>query len=116
MKIESIPRYDFPLPEINDSSYIVQKAILSEDEVVGAIFARLTSELILILDPKLSNFTRARLWKESTESITFELLKRGIKSTHLFITPETDEHYVKILQEKLGFVRATGIPMYLEVK
>jgi hypothetical protein len=116
LKIEKLHHRDFPLPEINDPSYIIKKALLKDNQVVGASFARLTSELILILDPSLSDFSRARLWIESAGEMFRDLLRHNIKSTHVFITPENDERYAQLLERKLGFVRATGIPLYLEVK
>jgi hypothetical protein len=116
VKIERIHHNDFPLPEINDPSYIIKKTLLKDNEVVGAAFARLTSELVLIIDPKLNDFTRAKLWIETAGEMFRDLLRRNIKSTHVFVTPESDEKYVELLEKKLGFVRATGIPLYLEVK
>jgi len=116
MKIESMHHNDFPLPEINDPSYIVQRALVSNEEVIGAAFARLTSELVLILDPKLSQFSKAKIWREVVGDMMRELLRQNIRSAHIFVTPESDQQYAKLLEDHLGFVRATGIPLYIEVK
>lgn len=116
MRIEQIHHNDFPLPEINDPSYIVQKTLIKDEKVVGACFARLTSELVLIMDERLSKFSRARLYKEVIRTMTCELFKRNIRTTHVFITPVNDFIYANLLEKHLGFVKATGIPMYLEVK
>lgn len=116
LKIERVHSRDFPLPKIHDKSYISQKTILNGDEVVGAIFGRLTSEVSLILSENLPKITRARLWQEAVRAIVEDLLSKNIKSTHVFVTPSSDEHYAQLLESKMGFVRATGIPLYLEVK
>jgi hypothetical protein len=115
LKIEKLHHNDFPLPDINDNSYIIQKTLLNDKEIIGACFARLTSELVLILDPNLSSYQRAKAWKEVAGTMIQELIKKGIRSTHVFVTPESDNKYVHLLEQKLGFTRATGIPMYLEV-
>ena len=116
MSIEKLHQGNFPLPEVNDPSYIIQKTLITDSKVVGACFARLTSELILILDPNLSKFSRARLYREVAGDMMCELFKRNIKTTHAFVTPETDWKSAKILEDHLGFVHATGIPMYFEMR
>lgn len=114
--VEKIHKRDFPLPDLNDPSYFVQGALLSEDKLKGAFFARLTSELILILDENLPNFTRAMLFREASQELLKELLSRGVKSTHLFLTPEDDRKHMMVLMKHFGFVEATGRAMYWEVK
>lgn len=113
LQIERSHCYSFPLPDINDPSYTVQKTILNGDSVVGAIFGRVTSESILVLDPRLNKITKTRLWQDAVRTIAESLISKGIKSTHIFVN---EEDYAKLLIEHLGFVRATGIPLYLEVK
>jgi len=112
IRIERMHSGDFPLPKIMDPSYVSQLTICNGDEVVGAIFGRRTSELILILKNDLPRITKARLWQEAGKAIAEDLMKKGIKSAHVFAD---SEEYAKILESHLGFVRATGIPLYLEV-
>jgi len=114
--VEKMHTRNFPLPNVNDRSYIIQEALVHNGELHGACFARITSELILVLDDSLTNYSKATLFKEASEVLLKGLLDRGIKSTHLFITPEDDEHHVEVLAKHFGFVRATGIPLYWEVK
>ena len=117
-KIESIHNIEkrFPLPDLTDQTYIIKKTIFHDDDVVGAAFGRISSEISLILNPNLLEITRAKLWKQVTEEIIFEILQNGINNIHAFLLPENDENHAKALEKYFGFQRATGIPMFLEVK
>lgn len=115
--MERIHKREFPLPDVTDPSYFIQGALIDKDgKIEGAYFTRITSEIVLIIDEDLSALKRARYIKEVSEDVLGKCLSQGIKSTHLFVTPESDTHYCRLLEKHFGFVRATGIPMYWEIE
>lgn len=118
LKVEQIHdanNKDFPMPQLDNGLYIIKKAVVKDGEVIGCCAVRLTSEVFLILDDEQSNVTKTKSIKEIQACLIKEIPATGLKDTHLFITPESDESYAKMLIDHFGFVRARGIPLYFEV-
>lgn len=113
LQVEKVHDGSYPLPNVNNNLYIVQKSIKLDNKVIGAAFVHVTTEISLVLNKEISNISRMRVILALMELLIEELGRFGYEDTHTFIVPENDEHYAKIL-EKLGFVRATGIPMYYQ--
>ena len=105
----------FPMPNLNDDIYFVKKAIDIKGNLRGAAIVRLTSEVSLILDRTLTKLERARAIEEVFTELKDRLTSIGLKDTHLFIIPE-DEDFASFMQKHFEFVKATGIPLYYEVK
>jgi hypothetical protein len=105
----------FPFPNLNDETYFVKKAIEVDGELKGAAITRLTSEVSLILDKDLPKLTRARVIDEVVTELEKRLTNLGLKDTHLFILPE-DQDFADFMMKHFEFVKATGIPLYYEVK
>jgi hypothetical protein len=105
----------FPLPNLNDETYLVKKAIDVSGNLRGAAIVRITSEVSLILDKTLTRLERARVIDEVFYELKNHLTSLGLKDTHLFIIPE-NEDFAAFMQKHFDFVKATGIPLYYEVK
>lgn len=102
------------LPDINNDLYFVQKSIVNDSGVVlGAALAHLTSEVTLILRPDLPKLLKARALSEVFTTMAHEISSKGLEDVHVFVEPDTDEHYADILVKHFGFVRASGLPMYM---
>lgn len=113
--VEGIHNGKYPLPKLGSKLYPVQKVIEVDGKVLGTAYLHLTSEVSLILDPKLSNLTRAKLLKEFFSVLPEELLKNDLEDTHVFVTPESGEKFVEFLKRHFNFVIAKGTPLYLGV-
>lgn len=113
--VESIHCGQYPLPRLGSKLYPVQKVIEENGQVLGSAYLHLTSEVSLILDPSLSNLTRARLIKEFFDVLPSELIKADLEDTHVFVTPESGQKYVEFLKKHFKFKIAKGTPLYLGV-
>lgn len=110
-ELEKFPR-DFPLPDISSGLYCTQKALIHRGKLVGAAMLKLTSEAILILDPKENEITKASLISEAFgELLKDGSEKFGLDQCHVFVVPESDGKYAEFLMKHFGFVRASGIPL-----
>lgn len=113
-RLKEIHPKEFPFPNLSSGLYCVQKAIVNDDKLIGAALLRLTCEAVLILDPELSVLTKAVSILEAFPKLKSEAIgKYGLDQVHVFVVPEKDEHYVKILQKHFGFVKAEGFPLVL---
>lgn len=117
VKLESIHEKscDFPFPNLNDELYFVKKAIEINGILCGAAVVRLTSEVSLILDKNLGKMNRARVIDAVFSELKERLINIGLKDTHLFIIPE-DENFATFMKKHFEFQKATGIPLYYELK
>jgi hypothetical protein len=99
-EVMDIPR-DFPEPDISNPLYIAKKTIVENGQVIGGCLLKLTSEGILILDPKLPDITKARAIKEVIKGLD-EVNK--LDDCHVFVK---DQRFKKLL-ERLGFMDCKG--------
>jgi hypothetical protein len=92
--------------------YCIQKALLNHNQFVGAALLKLTSEAVLILDPKLNSITKAALIQEAFVEIKREAInKYGLDQVHVFVLPENDVKYAEFLQRHFEFQRTSGIAL-----
>jgi hypothetical protein len=113
--VESFNSNGHQLPKLNSKLYPVQKVIEEDGKILGSAFLHLTSDVSIILDPSLSNLTRARLIKEFFSIVPKELMDNNLEDTRVFVNPENDTRYAEFLIRHFGFVKDKGIPLYLGV-
>ena len=113
--LEKINQNNHQMPRLGSKLYPVQKVIEENGQVLGSAFLHLTSDVSIILDPNLSNLTKARLIKEFFSIVPESLIKNDIQDTRVFINPENDTRYAEFLIKHFGFVKDKGIPLYLGV-
>lgn len=112
--IESIHDGSFPFPRLTDDRYIIQKSVLNEDKLIGFTCTILTTETILMLDPKLNSFGKAKAIKALHEELEKELIAKKLPETIMFLTKE-ESSTLKILQ-KLGHEEVKGKPVVWQGK
>ena len=105
----------FPLTHLNNHLYPVKKVIEINDKIVGSALLHRTSEVSLVLDSDLSNYTKAKLIKEFFSVLPNELERLHLEDTHVFITPESGDKYCESLKKHFGFKDATGQALYLQI-
>lgn len=113
--LEKCHNGDFPLPNINSKLYFVQKILEKDGEIIGGSFAKLTSEITVVLNKSLGKKDKVEALKKITEDLAIEFEKHAIDDTHVFIVPEDNEEFALVLERHFGFVRAKGIPLYRRV-
>lgn len=106
----------FPFHDLSSPLYCIKKAIISDERLIGAALVRLTSETSLIIDKDVSKLTRAKELRNVFNFMHEFLAKFGLNDTHVFVSPENDEKYAEFLMKNFGFVKATGIPLYVQYK
>jgi hypothetical protein len=103
-----LPR-DFPFPDLDCLLYFANKEIVVDGKVRGAVFVKLTAEVILIIDDTLPLMTRARAIMKADEVVTQDIEKFGLDGVHAFVCDCGSE---KFLIEKLGFIECKGKPLF----
>lgn len=114
VKIEKYHDHDFQIPNPANKLFFLQKAIVSQDELIGAAYAHKTTEVSLILKPDIANVTKARAIQTVFRTMLDDITGAGFEDTHVFITPDNDEAYAQFLISHFNFVKAKGIPMYYQ--
>jgi hypothetical protein len=101
----------FPLPNLANPLYKIQKSIENNSELLGSFWVKITSETSLVLKPELSNLTKARAIKEIFKFLYLEVQRLGLDDSHIFI--EDDPHYIKFLKKHLNAKDNLGVPLYI---
>lgn len=106
-------RNGFPMPNVCNPNYFLQLAIEDDEQLLGICFVKMTTETILIFDRNISKLKKMKAWLKLAARIESEGQSRNLDDTHVFLSGDKEdvENYEKLLL-KLGFVRATGTPMY----
>jgi len=105
----------FPMPNVNSPLYFYQKALIDEDgNLIGAAFAKITSEVSLIFDPNAKSHVKMKTLLNAWDDIELAHAAKGLEDTHVFLLGDCDGNFEAILQ-KLGFVQATGTPLYYRI-
>lgn len=112
-KIEQFADPSYGLPDLSNPRNFIRKSISLDGEIIGSALAHLTSEVSLVLDPKVSALNKARVLKIVFDAMLREIREAGLEDTHVFVLPESDEHYKEFLMKHFNFVKASGIPLYL---
>jgi len=104
----------FPMPDVNSDLTFFQCAIENEEgELIGAAFVKKTTEVSLIFKDDLSPYIVSKGILEVWEPIEIAHAAHGFDDTHVFLLG--DDGYFKQFLRKLGFVQATGTPLYYKI-
>ena len=103
-----LPR-DFPFPDLDCLLYFANKEIVIDGKVQGAVFLKLTAEVILIINDELPLMTRVKAIKMADEVVTQEVDRFGLDGAHAFVCDGGSERF---LIEKLGFIECKGKPLF----
>ena len=103
-----LPR-DFPFPDLDCLLYFANKEIVIDGKVQGAVFLKLTAEVILIIDDTLPLMTRAKAIKQVSAEVEKDVDKFGLDGVHAFVCDCGSERF---LIEKLGFIECKGKPLF----
>ena len=114
MELEELHRdvSEFPIPNLSNPNNIIQKGIKFNGQFIGSCFVWRTTEVSLIIDPKISKIVRAKVIMQLFDTLLKELTQLGYQDTHVFVLPEEDTKYAGLLKRKFNFVDAKGIPLY----
>lgn len=85
----------FPLPKLEDGTYILKKSIEEDGELIGSFWTKLTSEISLIISPEAGKLKAARAICEIESFLLEELRRLGINDAHVFI--KDSEYFSKFL-------------------
>jgi hypothetical protein len=93
---------DFPNPDVGKC--IVKKTIISNGQVILIGLVKLSSEIILLSNDKVSEFKRGKALLMLEEEIERELNFRGIDECHAFLRwNEFNGFKIEDILKKLGF-------------
>jgi len=101
----------FPMPNLNNSLYVIKKSIIQDERLICSFWVKLTSETSLILHPNLSRFEKTRVLIELFQFLYCEVQKLGLDDSHLFI--ENNENFVKLLKKHFNFKDNLGTALYI---
>ena len=115
-KLEELAKHwDFPVPDVDSKLYFAKSVVISGDKIIGFGLARVTSEFILLLNPKEPKRLQIKALELLFRVGVMSTIKVGIDEAHAFITPTCPSTYVDILKRKYGFVDCEGVPLYLKL-
>jgi hypothetical protein len=101
----------FPFPNINNFLYISKKVIVEDNEIIAAGFLKLTSEGILITNPRTSRRSRVLATKELINILELEAKKFGFDDCHVFVKDSKVQEFLR----HLGFNFCKGgTPMIIQ--
>lgn len=106
----------FPMPDVTNPLYFYQMALIDSEteELLGAVFVKLTAETSLIFKQNVSQLKKAKAYLEMFPVVEKAHEYVGLDDTHIFVLGPDDEvsHYCQVLRNKLGFTDAPGVAMY----
>jgi hypothetical protein len=105
----------FPLVHLDNYLYPIKKVVEINGKIMGSAILHRTSEVSLVLDSDLSNFSKAKAIMEFFALLPNELERLHLEDTHVFVTPESGEKYCDSLKKHFGFREATGKALYLQI-
>lgn len=110
-QIERIAENDqFYLPDITSPLTCIRKVLKDENgKIVGSAFVNITCDLTFSVDPNIPEITRAKLLKETIETLKPDLIKKGFIDCQVFCYHES---MAKALEKHFGFKRSDGIAMH----
>jgi len=112
MSLEKIHNGQYPLPGITSRLYPVIKVIEVDGKLLGCAYLHLTSEVSLVLDQELSNFTKAELIREFCNILPQELTILGLAGTHVFLD---DNNFAEALKKHFNFKEVKDKVLFLGV-
>lgn len=113
VKLDQIHKEDFPLPDYLDNPLYVATPIVLDDSdcLVAAGFLKLTSEALVISDPKASRLSRAKAMKLLLHQMKYKVASLGLDGAHVFLQGPKTEETQKALSKR-GFIVDGGTTMY----
>jgi len=104
-QVESYFNGSYPLPDLNNPEYVIREV---SDDARSLVCVKMTTEVSILLDPKLTALQKAKLIRDHFNSVRRQL---PTTDTHLFIT-EGGEEFASLMRKHFNFEDATGIPLY----
>lgn len=102
----------FPLPNLNNKLYTIQKSVEINDELIGAFWVKITSELSLVASNATGPLKRIKMLLEINHYVKEQLKLLGIDDIHVFID---DLEFSELLKTHFGFSEATGKALYRRI-
>lgn len=99
------------MPNLENHLYTCRRVVISDGEIIGASIARLTSEIVLILDKKQPKTLRARAVKALHNTLLCDLQELGMDECHIFV-PESEGCFIEFMKDRFNFVSASGAALY----
>jgi hypothetical protein len=93
------------LPALFNGPFKIRKTILSDDdEVLGACWIRITTEISLLLRSEISKYKRARAINKIGKFLYNEIPEQfGISDAFITFEGDFDEKYIKSLKKHFNF-------------
>jgi hypothetical protein len=111
-ELQIVPGQRFSLADLDNELYCCKKAIIDDNGVVVAVgIARLTSEVILVMNEDAPRTVKARSVEELHDTLKAELSALGMDETHAFIE-DKDPELRSLLKRKFGFTECSAHPIY----